>query len=82
MMLTNPISIIILVVSTCLILVALFSKKLKLKHRKQVEALKEYDDSLSDKERKEQTRLQYATIIFIEVALVLLVIFGFVVIQK
>lgn len=81
-MLTNPISLIILLISACLILVALLSNQLKLKHRKQVEALKKHDDSLSAKERKERARLQCMVVYFIEVALVLLVIFGFAFLEK
>lgn len=81
-MLTSPVSLTIMFISACLILVAVFSKQLKLKHRKQVEVLKKYDDSLSEKDRKERARLQYATIMLIEVVLVLLIVFCFALIEK
>ena len=73
-MLSNPLSLIILISSAALILGAVFSKRVRKINTKQLAALKEHEESLSVKEKAGQIKAQNWGILFIEIFFWLLIL--------
>ena len=75
-MLSNPLSLIILIVSVTLILGAVLSKRVRKINTKQLKALKKYEESLSIEEKASQTKAQNVGILAIEIFFWLLILGG------
>ena len=75
-MLSNPLSLIILIVSVALMLGAILSKRVRKINTNQLKALKKHEESLSIDEKASRTKTQNVGILAIEIFFWLLILGG------